>query len=65
MYILNFHIVWTVILVFIFIGIVIWAYGKSSNGRFDAAQQLPFDDEEMDLKSTKESNGQKNNGEQV
>ncbi|VAW72100.1 hypothetical protein MNBD_GAMMA12-3055 [hydrothermal vent metagenome] len=45
--ILNFHIVWTVLLFIIFVGIIYWAFSKSSVDRFKAAEQLPFDDEQQ------------------
>ena len=61
MSILNFHIVWTVMLVILFVGIVYWAFSSSSNDRFDAAEQLPFEDEQMDIISTKEINSQAEN----
>ncbi len=52
--ILNFHIVWTVLLFIIFIGIIYWAFSKSSVDRFKAAEQLPFDDEQRADNSVKE-----------
>ena len=57
MNILHFHIGWTVVLVILFIGIVLWAYNKSSNDRFSAAEQLPFDDEHLDHESIKSEAG--------
>lgn len=57
MNILQFHIGWTVILVILFIGIVIWAYNKSSDDRFNAAEQLPFDDDQLDHESIKSETG--------
>ncbi len=40
------HIVWTLLLVVIFIGIVFWAWSSSPKNRFHEASMLPFDDEE-------------------
>lgn len=51
--ILNFHIIWTVLLFIIFVGIVYWAFSKSSDDRFDAAAQLPFEDERLAEQSSK------------
>jgi len=36
------HIIWTVILVSIFVGIIIWALSKSNTSRFETAANLPF-----------------------
>ncbi len=51
--ILGFHIIWTVLLFIIFVGIVYWAYSKSSDDRFDAAAQIPFEDEQLAESSAK------------
>jgi len=37
----------TVVLMVLFIGIVIWAYGKKRKKSFDEAANLPFADEEQ------------------
>lgn len=36
------HIIWTILLIIIFIGISYWAFHKNSQHRFDQAAQLPF-----------------------
>jgi len=41
----SFHAIFTVLLVLIFIGIVIWAYSPKRKSSFDEAAQLPFADE--------------------
>lgn len=50
------HTIWTVIAFIVFIGIVVWAYGKNRRSEFDEAANLPFDeeDEAMHIKSTGE-----------
>jgi len=39
------HSIWTVLLLVIFIGIVLWAYSGKRKARFDEAARLPLDDE--------------------
>jgi cytochrome c oxidase cbb3-type subunit 4 len=48
----------TVVLLILFIGIVVWAYGKRRKKSFDEAANLPFADEEQHeatVKKEKES----------
>lgn len=40
-----FHIAWTVLLVLIFIGIILWAWSGKNKSRFKNAENLPFADE--------------------
>ena len=40
------HIIWTVLLVLIFIGIVVWAWNDKTKDRFNQAQNLPFEDDD-------------------
>lgn len=35
----------TVVMLLLFIGIVVWAYSSRQRNRFDAAAQLPLEDE--------------------
>jgi len=37
----------TIVLMVLFIGIVVWAYGKKRKKSFDEAANLPFADEEL------------------
>jgi cytochrome c oxidase cbb3-type subunit 4 len=39
------HAIWTVVLMVLFIGIVVWAWSGKNKARFDAAAQLPFDED--------------------
>jgi cytochrome c oxidase cbb3-type subunit 4 len=39
------HIVWTILLLAIFVGIVLWAWSGRNKKRFDAAARAPFDEE--------------------
>ena len=39
------HAIWTIVLMVLFIGIVVWAWSGKNKARFDAAAQLPFDEE--------------------
>jgi cytochrome c oxidase cbb3-type subunit 4 len=38
----------TILLMVLFIGIVVWAYGKKRKKSFDEAANLPFADESLD-----------------
>ena len=40
-----FHSIWTVVVMLIFIGIVIWAYSSKRKERFDEAARLPLEDD--------------------
>ena len=46
---------YTVILFAVFIGIVWWAFSGKSKRRFDDASQLPFNEVEHPLDTTKEN----------
>ncbi len=41
-----FHAWWTVVLVVLFIGIVIWAWSSRRKTEFDAAARLPLEDDD-------------------
>jgi cytochrome c oxidase cbb3-type subunit 4 len=41
----SYHVVYTIVLFAIFIGIVIWAYSKRRKKDFDEAARLPLEDE--------------------
>ncbi len=40
-----FHSWWTVLLVAIFVGIVVWAFSAKRQPRFDAAARMPLEDD--------------------
>jgi len=39
------HTIWTVLLVIVFVGIVIWAWSGRRRERFEAAARLPLEDD--------------------
>jgi cytochrome c oxidase cbb3-type subunit IV len=41
----GFHIVWTVLLVIVFVGIVAWAFSGRRKSRFEEAARLPLEDD--------------------
>lgn len=41
------HLIWTVVLFAIFVGIAVWAWSGRQRSRFERAAQAPFDDETM------------------
>lgn len=40
------HSVWTVVVMVLFVGIVIWAYSRKRKTEFDEAARLPLDDDD-------------------
>ncbi|MCG3202530.1 MAG: hypothetical protein NFCOHLIN_02413 [Gammaproteobacteria bacterium] len=53
------HSVFTVAVLVIFVGIVLWAYDSRSKARFDAAARIPLDDD--DAPPASGSPGKENN----
>ena len=41
------HIIWTVVSFVFFVGIIVWAYSGKRKATFDAAAQLPLEDDEF------------------
>jgi len=50
------HIIWTVMLVLIFIGIAFWAWSSSPKDRFKEASLLPFDKDQPDHSEPEQNN---------
>lgn len=46
------HSIWTVLLMVIFVGIVVWAWSGRRKRSFDAAARLPLEDEDDPATST-------------
>ena len=46
----GFHAFFTVLLLVIFVGIVVWAYSSKRRKDFDEAARLPFQDEQEQTK---------------
>ena len=44
----HFHIIWTLIMLAIFIAIIGWAFSARRRADFDAAAQLPLDNDDSD-----------------
>ena len=40
-----FHSIWTVVVMVIFLGIVVWAWSDKRKARFDEAARLPLEDD--------------------
>ena len=47
--------IWTVVVLILFIGIVIWAWSDHNKKNFDAAARLPFDEETVSDKITEKA----------
>lgn len=43
---LMFHSIWTVLLLILFVGIILWAFSSRRKQRFDEAARLPLEDED-------------------
>jgi cytochrome c oxidase cbb3-type subunit 4 len=41
-----FHSLWTIVLMVLFVGIVIWAWSKNRKSSFDMAARVPLEDDE-------------------
>lgn len=50
-----FHSIWTVLLMAIFAGIVLWAYSSHRKQSFDEAAQLPLEDDNEKMNQTGEN----------
>ena len=51
--------IWTIIVLVVFVGIVIWAWSGKRKKHFDEAARIPFDENERE--DEKEDNGENNN----
>ena len=54
MSLLGFHTVWTVIILVLFIGIVIWAWSGKRKRAFEEAARIPLDDDDKPMADTAE-----------
>jgi cytochrome c oxidase cbb3-type subunit 4 len=54
-----FHSFWTVLLLILFIGIVLWVFSSRRKKQFDAAARLPLEDDDA---SSVDSAGEKKHG---
>ncbi len=44
-----FHSIWTVLLLILFVGIIVWAFSSRRKRAFDEAARLPLEDEDTHL----------------
>ena len=44
-----FHSLWTVLVLILFVGIVIWAYSGSRRAAFEEAARIPLADDDVDI----------------
>jgi cytochrome c oxidase cbb3-type subunit IV len=51
----TWHLVWTLLLMVAFIGIVYWAWSSRRHKDFEEAASLPLEEDERSLKSTPEN----------
>lgn len=55
------HEIWTVVVLVLFVGIVLWAWSSKRKQRFDEAANIPFDDDDEMVPADKYSK-EKNDG---
>ena len=48
--------IWTVIVLILFIGIVVWAWSNNKKTEFDAAAMIPFNEDEDEIITSEEEN---------
>ncbi len=48
---MSWHIIWTLLLLVIFVGIVMWAFSSRRKTDFDEAARLPLEDDPVVTKS--------------
>ena len=46
---MSWHMIWTLLLIIAFIGIVVWAYSSRRKSDFDEAARLPLEDDDLKL----------------
>ena len=53
------HSIWTIVVLVLFVGIVVWAWSGKQKHRFDEAARLPFDDDALpeDIHSKENNHG--------
>lgn len=52
---MSWHMIWTLLLIIAFIGIVVWAYSSRRKSDFDEAARLPLEDDELISNKVSES----------
>ena len=57
----EFHSYWTVALLLLFIGIVIWAWSSKRKVEFDELANLPLDEEKFANQAEDKTSGRKDN----
>ena len=53
----SFHILWTIVLLLVFLGIVAWAWSARRKRDFDEAARLPLDDDPLNPDQLETPNG--------
>ena len=53
----SFHTWWTIALLAIFVGIVIWAWSGRRKADFDEAARIPLEDDDAPVGTGREENG--------
>ena len=50
------QVIWTVVVLVLFVGIVIWAWSGKRKQDFDEAANMPFDEDDMPAEKTSKEN---------
>ena len=48
--------IWTIVVLVLFVGIVVWAWSGKRKQRFDEAANIPFDEDDAPVDSTSKEN---------
>lgn len=52
----TFHVIWTIVILVVFLGIVFWAWSGKRKKSFDEAARLPLEDDDTASSSTTKEN---------
>ena len=50
------QVIWTLVVLVLFVGIVIWAWSSKRKQDFDEAANMPFDEDDMPAEKTSKEN---------
>ncbi|MCP5151093.1 MAG: cbb3-type cytochrome c oxidase subunit 3 [Ectothiorhodospiraceae bacterium] len=54
------HGIWTVVLLVVFAGIVVWAFGRTRRDAFESAARIPFEDDDEEVRGTRRATASRN-----
>jgi cytochrome c oxidase cbb3-type subunit 4 len=57
-----FQSIWTIVVMVIFLGIIVWAWSSKNQKSFDKAANIPFEQDDLDISTTDTTKEKKANG---